>query len=392
MKEQQLWTKPFVFICLSNFFQFMTFYILMSTLPIFVLTVLRYSQQEAGIAVSAFMISGLIVRPLTGKWVDRFEKRKILIVSLLFFFLINICYLGQVNLWMLILLRFLQGTAFGVANTITATLAAEVIPEKRKGEGIAYFASCMSLAVALGPFVGLTIITQSNFTVLFISSVSFSFCALVVVFLLCLPKGQPHSPFTVNREKGVRTQFFEQRAIPSGVANMCIIFAFSGIATFVPLYAQQMGISESARYLFIVYVVMVMATRPFAGRLFDRLGANIVVYPSVLIFAIGLVILSLIGSSIGMIVVGGIVGVGFGSLFSSLQTIAVSAVPINRAGLATSTFLFLNDLGLALGPLVLGILASYSGYRVIYLTSAAIVILAGLFYYLMSGRMIKTAN
>ncbi|MBP2652538.1 MAG: pbuE 1 [Firmicutes bacterium] len=385
MLKQPLWTKKFVLISISNFFQFMTFYALISTLPAFVLNSLGDSQQAAGMAVSAFMISALLIRPLAGQWVDKLERKKLLLLSLGFFFLVSFGYLGATTISIILVIRFLQGIAFGIANTVTATLAAEFIPEERKGEGIGYFATCMSLAVALGPFLGLTIIAHYSFDVLFIIIVGLSFLALVAAALIKIPEVRIHDAVNHKTSWSLK-QYFEPSAVPGGIASLCILFSFSGIATFVSLYAADLGMSEYARYFFILYAVMVVLARPVAGRMLDKFGPDIVVYPAIILFTVALVILSRLMSPSSFLVVGGLIGVGFGSLFSSFQTIAVSSAPSNRKGLATSTFLLLTDLGMGLGPFILGFIVAWTNYSSMYMVTASVVGLAALAYYAL-GRV-----
>ncbi|MBP2650920.1 MAG: pbuE 1 [Firmicutes bacterium] len=388
MSKQSLWTKNFNLICISNFFQFMTFYLLLSTLPAFVLNVIRDGEQEAGLAVSAFMVSALIIRPLAGKWIDKLDRRKILLLSLGVYFIISLCFFGAHSLGFIVAVRFLQGGAFAVVNTVTATLAAEIIPAERKGEGIGYFATCMSLAVAMGPFLGLSIIANTNnFTVLFTAVAGLSFLAGVTAVFIKVPKRSPASiaAATVTSTSNW-LQYFEPSAARGGIVSMCILFSFSGVATFVSVYAQQLGMGELARYFYVIYAVMVVVSRPFAGRTLDKLGPNVVIYPAIVLFGLAIIILSQVHSPIVFLAVGAIVGIGFGSLFSSLQTIAVATTPDSRKGLATATFFFLGDFGMGMGPFILGAIVAWTNYSIMYLVSAMVVILSIGVYYLL-GRL-----
>jgi len=384
MQSQQLWTKNFILICLSSFFQFMTFYMLISTLPAFIIGNLDQSEREAGFAVSAFLVSSLFVRPFSGKWVDEFDRKKILLLSLGCYFLVSVFFLRTTSLWSVIVIRFLQGCAFGIANTVTATLAAELIPETRKGEGIGYFATCMSLAVALGPFLGLTIIAKADFTILFATVALLALLAVFTSNLICFHKTLPQAPLALKSAWRWQ-QYLEPSAAIGGLPSMCILFAFSGVATFISVYAQQLGIGEWARYFYVTYAVMVVLSRPIAGKVLDKLGASIVIYPAIILFALALLILSQVHSVAVFLAVGALVGLGFGSLFSSLQTIAVEAAPEQRKGMATATFFFLGDFGMGLGPSVLGVIVAWTNYSVMYMFSAAVVGLTVLVYYGIAG-------
>ncbi|MBP2645054.1 MAG: transporter [Firmicutes bacterium] len=390
MSKQPLWTRNFILICFSNFFQFMTFYVILSTMPAFVLGNLGYTEWEAGLAVSAFMASALLVRPLSGKWVDEYDRKKTLLLSLGSYFLVTLLFLGTNSLIPVIAVRFLQGLAFGVANTVTATLAAELVPESRRGEGIGYFATCMSLAVALGPFLGLSIIARTNFTVLFTATAILAFLAVVAGGAISL---SPHKKENSHRKAaGDWRQYLEPRAALGGLPCLFIAFSFSGVVTFVALYAKLLGIGEWARYFYVFYACMVVLSRPFAGRLLDKYGPPIVVYPSVVLFALSLLLLSQANSAVVLLIVGAAVGLSFGALFSSLQAIAVGVVPEDRKGVATATFFFLGDFGMGLGPSVLGIIVAWTSFSSMYIVSSLIAVSTVLVYYGLDRRHGKTAN
>src|SRR5690606_35899133 len=66
----------------------------------------------------------------------------------------------------LLLLRALYGLGFGIGSTIIPTLVSNIIPTKRMGEGIGYFGLSTSLAMSVGPAIGLSIMKQQGFSTL----------------------------------------------------------------------------------------------------------------------------------------------------------------------------------------------------------------------------------
>src|SRR5699024_5277622 len=92
-------------------------------------------------------------------------------------------------------------------------------------------------------------------------------------------------------------RFLEVNAIPLSFVTLAIGFAYSSILSFVTAFANEARLTEAAAYFFLVYSVTVLLSRPFTGRLMDRKGANYVVYPSILFFALGIYIVSTAHSS-----------------------------------------------------------------------------------------------
>lgn len=379
MENKSLWTRDFLLLCLSSFFQFMLFFILMATLPIFAIDELKGNEQQAGLVMTVFMISAVLCRPLIGKWIDEFDKKKVFIISLTLFLLSSTLYFAVSSLAFLLMLRFFHGIGFGTSTTTTATLAVSLIPNQRKGEGIGYFTMFMSLATVLGPFVGLTIIAHYSYTVLFAVC---GVCALLS--FVCGKFVQISTQFSTLKGEKETTfhweNFFETSAIPIGLTACLLSFSFSGISTFLSLYAKELGMLEFARYFFVVYAIAVLISRPLTGRLFDRFGANIVVYPAIFIFIVGMILLSQVHTVVELLSTAVMLGLGNGALFSTFQTLAINSSPRHRVGLATSTYFVLFDIGTGLGAYTLAMVATYTNYRTMYLMTAGIMLITVLIY------------
>lgn len=94
----------------------------------------------------------MILRPLTGKWMDEWNRKKIVLFSLALFMLCTALYPLVHQYAFLLGLRFLHGIGFGMATTAAGAVAIELVPERRKGEGIGYL--FMSLAMVVNDYAG----------------------------------------------------------------------------------------------------------------------------------------------------------------------------------------------------------------------------------------------
>jgi predicted MFS family arabinose efflux permease len=124
-----------------------------------------------------------------------------------------------------------------------------------------------------------------------------------------------------------------------------------------------------------------LLVRPLVGKIYDRKGPSAVIYPSFIFFAIGLVIVSLISNQWILWLAAVFIGIGYGSLFPCLQTLAIQSVDKQRMGHAISTFFTLFDIGLAAGSVLMGLLIAAWGFEMMYVSSAALVILTIWVYY-----------
>ncbi|PDZ42308.1 MFS transporter [Bacillus wiedmannii] len=88
----------------------------------------------------------------------------------------------------------------------------------------------------------------------------------------------------------------------------------------------------------------------FPGKLFDNKGPNSIIYPAIISFAIGMIVLSQANSAAILLIAGAFIGFGYGTYMSSSQVAAIKGVSSHRVGLATATFFILTDTLKGIGP------------------------------------------
>ncbi|KOP71096.1 multidrug MFS transporter [Bacillus sp. FJAT-21945] len=390
MKKQPLWTKNFLGISFISLFLFLVFYILLTTLPIYVLDELHGNETQVGLIVAVFLIAAVLCRPFTGKWIDAIGRKKILLSSVIIFTIASLLYVWTDSIPLLLGLRFLHGIGFGMATTATGAIIADIVPNERKGEGLGYYALFMNLAMVIGPFAGLTIIQISSFNRLFILCTVLAFFALVLSFIVRIPEAsipeeKVHSTFSIG-------SFFEKNAISVSIVGGILALAYSGILSFISIYAKELGLFKAASFFFVVYAIAIVISRPFTGRWFDLYRENKIVYPSIILFAIGMVLLSQANSTFLFLFSAAIIGLGYGSLSPSLQTVAIKNSSPSKRGLATSTFFTFFDSGIGIGSYALGVIAVYMDLSTLYLILAVVVLLALLAYYFLHGKKSNNQN
>ncbi|MFS0666423.1 MFS transporter [Peribacillus frigoritolerans] len=382
--KPKLWTKDFLIVSSVNFFLFLTFYVLMVTLTIYTMDNFNASQAQAGLASSIFVLGAVLVRPIAGKKIDKIGRRKMLLGSLVLFLIASIGYFLVNSLSLLLIDRFIQGFAFGLATTATGTIAADIIPNERRGEGTGYFAMSTNLAMAFGPFIGLLITQHFSYSIIFYAASLFAAFSLVASLFMNVPEGDKGG---ASPQKGFKiSDYFEKRALPISIFIGFAGFTYSSILSYLTSFAKEMDLMDAASFFFVVFAVFLLASRPFTGRMFDVKGENAVIYPSLLLFAVGMVILSQSHHGITLLIAGALIGVGYGTFQSSCQAISIKEAPSNRMGLATSTFYTMYDFGIGVGPFLLGFLIPFTGFKGLFIgMSVFAFVLIGI-YYLAHGK------
>ncbi|WP_164219742.1 MFS transporter [Virgibacillus sp. YIM 98842] len=383
-RKPALWTKDFILVSVSNFLLFISFYMLMVIMAVYSVEHFHASESEAGFAASIFVLGAVLVRPIAGKIINAVGKKKLLVIGLAFFLGMTLLYFPIQNLSLLFLIRFIHGFAFGISTTATGTIAAEIIPNSRRGEGMGYFSTSMNLAMAIGPFLGLMINQYFQGTTIFAVTSIFAVIALVTALLL---RVEELAKKNATAEKGFRiSDYFEKTTVPIGILMALMGLVYSSILTYLSTYAIEINLVDAASFFFVMYAVFLLLSRPITGRMFDVKGENAVIYPSILLFGIGLWILSQSTLGITLLIAGAVIGVGFGTLQSSAQTIAINQAPRHRVGLVTATYFVFFDFGVGVGPLILGYILPITGFRGLYVTMAIIVFSSVFIYYFVHGK------
>lgn len=395
MKEikEPIWTKDFIIVSIINFVSILMFFLLMVTISSYAVDTYHVSTSIAGLVSSIFIIGSLIGRLGAGRLIGNIGPQKMLLIGLVLFFVTTTLYLMEWGVGYLLIIRLLQGIAVGTIGTATGTIVAMILPISRKGEGIGYFSLSAVLATAIGPFVGMFMLKlEHGFDVIFYMNTGLSLMLLIAYFFvkISLPP--------VNKQNGQQTEklsfiekFIEPKALPISFIALLIGFAYSGVMTFITFYAREINLVEAASYFFLAYAGIVIISRPFTGKLMDVRGPNVIVYPCLAVFAVGMLLFSQASAGWMLLVAAVLIGFGYGNFNSIAQTIAVKVTEPHRFGLATSTYFILYDLGLGVGPFILGMIEPHTTYRTIFVSMIPLILICIPLYYLLVGRKQKLA-
>ncbi|PIC65158.1 MFS transporter [Sporosarcina sp. P13] len=383
-QSKKLWTKNFIVLFIINFILAQIFFLLVSTVAVFSVVTFNTSTSIAGLLSGTFVIGALLGRLGSGRLIHKVGSQKILFIGLLSFLITTGLYMLASNLSLFFINRLLHGISFGIASTASGTIIAQIIPPSRRGEGIGYYSLSTILATASGPFLGIMFVTQTNnFFLIFL----LNFVLAIIILGLYFFVKAPAMEIAPKENKSFNiSQFIEIKVLPIAIVGMLLGFVYSSIMSFITFYSEDIGLVKSGSFFFLVYACVVLVSRPITGRLMDQRGANIVIYPCLVIFAAGMLVYSQAHYGYMIILAAILIGFGYGSFNSIAQAIAINVTPKHRLGLATSTYFILFELGLGLGPFTYGLLIPQLGFRGIYLV-AFFMILASIFlYYLLHGR------
>ena len=386
---EHLWNRSFILCLCNNLFLFIYYFATLTVLPIYIMQDLGGSVKEAGLALTLFLVSSIAIRPFSGLIVQKWGKKPSLRYAGLLFVLFTFSYLLIDSLWSLLLVRFLHGFWFSILTTVNVPVVNDFIPDRRKGEGMGYFVMSTNLGAVFGPLLALSIIQFSNFTVLFalltgVTFIGYAFCLTLKVednsVRKTVEKSSAETP-TQQPSKGIGLHdIVETKVLPISFVAMLVAFSYSSVTSFITAFADSKNLLAYASLFFIVFAVSMITVRPWVGKRYDQKGPSSVIYPSFIAFFIGLIIVSFIQNQWILWLSAVFIGVGYGSLFPCMQTMAIQAVSKQRMGHAISTFFALFDIGLAVGSVIMGFLIAKFDYQFTYLFCALMVLFTLLIY------------
>ncbi|MCM3173494.1 MULTISPECIES: MFS transporter [unclassified Paenibacillus] len=389
--QVKLWTTDFILLMLCNFLLFLQLHMIVSPLPAYVQDRFHANAFEVSLFTCLFALSAIAARLYSAKALEKGLRNTMIYVGLSIALLATLGYYFAAGIVVLLLLRMLFGVGFGMSSTAFPTMASDIVPVKRMGEGMGYFGLSTSLAMSMGPIIGVTLLQGQGFVTLMLCTAGVVAVIYPLSYSLTRKKAQrgdqgtltPAGAIPTTSAKGEKIPFNRKLILPS-VLNGLLSITYGGLVGFIVLYGKEANLSNPALF-FLFNAIAVLLVRPFAGRLYDQKGPKALLIPGAIFIAIGLIILSYATSMPTLFVAAFIYGIGYGSMQSSLQTWMIQIVAPSQRGMANGMFLNSLDLGIATGALLLGGIASLTSYTDMYRYSVMFMIVF-LLIYLIQGK------
>ncbi|MBS1229797.1 MAG: arabinose efflux permease family protein [Proteobacteria bacterium] len=360
------------------------FYMLPATLPAYVKQI-GGTNFEASLVIGMFSIMSLASRVISGTVVDAAGEKKVILTGIVIIAVTTLSFV-----WMpvdgILWLRSLQGVGWGLSTAAIATAVYKVVPEKRRGEGSGYYSLTVIISLSLTPLVAILLMSSFRFSLVLGAS-----ALLTGAALLLLRKGLSSLPPIDGRRGSYRRitlqNVFEQGALLPSFLCFVLSVPLCGVMAYLVLFGREQQI-ENVWIFFIGYSTMILLTRPFIGRLFDRRGHAIIILPGSVAIVLGLFALSLAQSTAMLVAASLLYGLGYGAVHPSLQTWAVNRCPADRKAAANGLFMSAIDLGYIVGAVVLGYLAGRDSYAMMYRYSTlAMLVFVAVYLYDRAGTV-----
>ena len=376
MKKEPIFTRGFVFSFIASFCNSMVFYMLISISAEYAKGFGAAGALQ-GLASGIYVLSMLVMRFFFSSILKKLGWKKMIfifqplhIASCFLYFLIS-------GLPSLLIVRFIHGIFFGLASSSVLTTGTYHLPKSRYGEANGYLMTGITLAIAVGPFLAGKIYDVLGpagcFTGAVITASGMWICLLLAKtdYRTILENDRKVNLETLNKAKGL-DRLIEVSAIPITVCVFISAFSYSSVLSFIRTYGQVMDLAKIVSVFFIVYAIVLVVSRPVAGKIQDRYGDSMIIYPCIAMQFVSHLLLGVCPNSFGVILSAVLCAAGYGSAASVINTITTRGLPENRKSYAVNTYWIGCDLANGVGPVVLGAVMEAVGIGNMYITAAVI--------------------
>ena len=376
--KKRLWNRDFIFACCANFCMFFAFYMLLPILALYLSERFEASRSVIGLVLASYTIMALVFRPFAGYMVDSFSRKPLLLFCYTAYIACFGGYLLAGALAVLAVFRIVHGMSLGMVTVSINTVAIDIMPSSRRGAGIGYFGVMSNIAMAIGPMTGLVMLGnlhnfQAVFATSLISGVIGLFCASMI--------HDRHKPVQPPDKTLSFDRFLLRKGIPNALAMILMSFNYGALSTYVATYGRvEAGIPSSGGKFFVFLAAGLIVSRVVTARLIDKGRLTGISIAGIMLAIASFLTFIFIHIPLVFYLSGLGIGVGYGMLAPTFQTMLINLAPSNRRGTANATYLASWDLGIGLGVLFGGVIAEHYNYAAAYLAGVCLMALGGLIF------------
>ena len=384
-EKPKLFVGNYLKIWIANFMLYFSFYFVTPLLPLYLRDVFHADKAMIGLVLSGYSVAALAIRIFSGYIVDRFSRKKVLLIGYAAFAFFFIGYYFTASIILFAVIRTLHGAPFGLTSVSSSTVAIDVLPSQRRGEEIGYWGLSNNFAMALSPVLSLWLYNQyANYNVLFTVALLFSLIGLVInTNVEC-----KYRPPVMDKKKMSLDRFILLKGWSQGICIALVATAYGILSTYVAIYSRDvLDITTGTGTFFMLFAIGLIMSRFVGVKALSKGYAVRNATYGVIFVVIGYSIFAFWQNLFGYYISAVVIGFGQGSMYPAVQTMFLNMAPNEQRGTANSTILTSWDLGIGIGIIGGGYVAEHlGGYNSAFIMSAVVSVLSMLFFILYAKK------
>lgn len=327
------------------------------------------SMAAAGLVVSIFSVTRLIMAPGAGVLVDKLGTRAVYITGLLIVAVTTGLVAGAMEYWHIIVLRALAGIGSTMFTVSAMGLIVKMAPPTVRGKCSAIYGTSFLIGNIIGPIMGAALSFLGFRWPFFIYGVGVALAALVVWILM--PKvDHTEETSTAKPPMKLKEAWGDTAFRATLTSNFAHGWANMGVrVSVVPLFAAAMFHNGSAvaGFALAAYALGTAIVLQVSGRMADSIGRRPLIIAGLTGTAIFVGVFGFAGSAPVLIVLSALAGAAGGFTNPAQQAVIADVIGNERSGgQVLSSFQMAMDLGSIGGPIIVGLLADIFGFKIAF--------------------------
>jgi MFS transporter, DHA1 family, multidrug resistance protein len=335
-----------------------------------------------GLVAGASTLTGVLLKLPAGAISDAIGRRMVLLGAGAIFALMPLVYPWTTTIAMLILLRFVHGSATALFGPTASAALSDIAPPTQRGRWLGTYAAIQGSGQAAGPVVAGWLLGRAGFASAFFVAAAIGGVAFVLLASWSEPRSRRAPLAWADVILSVREVARDRRIILTSSAQAGQFVLHGMITAFLPIYVvERVGLSAAeAGLLFGVQMATTILARPLFGRVSDRVGRRPMIVTGLATCAGAVALFASSGSFAALLACSAVYGTGLAITTSSTAALITDLADRSRYGAAHGLFGTIFDVGDAMGPIAGGVIAARFGYHTLFYASAALVVcLAAIF-------------
>src|SRR6478752_4530933 len=324
--------------------------------------VISATQLGASPAMAALVVAtaglGQIAADIpAGAIVHRFGERPTMIGAAGLTILALLGCMFAPNLAVFALSIFVTGSGTAVWLLARQAYVTEVVPYRLRATAMSTLGGVFRIGLFIGPFIGGAVV---HFTGLWGAYAVHIVAALIAAGVLFLVKdlstGNEADSGTQQPRVPVGRMVREQRSVLATLGTGVLVVSAVRAARQVvlPLWGQHLGLSPSAiSVIFGISGAIDMLFFYPAGKVMDRYGRAAVAVPSMAVLGLSLLLVPLAQTTVALLLVGLLMGVGNGMSSGLVMTLGADLAPPDQRPVFLGVWRVFSDAGNGVGPFVI---------------------------------------
>lgn len=332
----------------------------------------------AGLAFGAFALSALVLRPWVGRSCDRRGRRPFLIGGAVVAAVVLALTAHVDSLAMLVGLRLVAGVAEAAVFVAAFAALADLAPPHRAGEALSYNSLALYLGLAGGPPLGELLAHRAGLAAAWYGASAIALLAALVLALIPETLAEP-------APAGSTPPLLHRPSIPVVLGFLASTVAMGGFLAFVALHAEDIGLRHTSLPL-VVYGSVVVVGRIAFARVPDRLPPLMLGGAALGMIAAGLLLAAAWLTPTGLLAGTGLMALGVTFSTPAFFTAVFAGTRPSERGAASGTTSAGIDLGLGLGPILLGLVVGGPGIPAAFAVAAGVGVAGAVWSFVLHAR------